>query len=406
MSTSSPNNPYGSTEIQVLEGLSAVRKRPSMYIGSTDVHGLHHCVYEVLDNSIDEALAGYCSLIKVVLKHNDMILVEDNGRGIPVEKHPKYDMSAVEVVLTKLHAGGKFQQGAYKVSGGLHGVGISCVNALSEYMRVQVSRDHAIHEIELSRGTVTKPLTPIGNTQSTGTLVEFKADATLFETTKVNADVITKRLMELAFLNKGLKIEFRDERHDPVKQKTYYFKGGLISFVEHLNKSKKSLTKEPMYFQKDMDSLSIEIALSYTTGYNEVFYSYVNNVETSAGGTHVNGFKMGLLRVFNKFLRTYGLDKKEQISFLSDDVREGLTGILSVKMPDPQFDGQTKNRLGNSDVQKDVKDMVEETPSALLWDARDGRQNHHQQSHSSHPSARSRQESKRTHPKEVRLDEW
>ena len=343
---------YDATEIQVLEGLSAVRKRPSMYIGSTDVHGLHHCVYEVLDNSIDEALAGHCSLIRVVLKKDDVILVEDNGRGIPVEIHPKYNMSGVEVVLTKLHAGGKFKQGAYKVSGGLHGVGISCVNALSEYMRVRVQRDQGIHEIELSRGKVTQALKRIGTTQSTGTLVEFKADPTVFEITQVNSDVITKRLKELAFLNKGLTLEFQDERVEPTKQSTYYFEGGLISFVTYLNKSKKSLTKEPLYFQKDTPDISVEIALAYTTGYNEVFYSYVNNVETSAGGTHVNGFKMGLLRAFSKFLRTYGLDKKEQISFLSDDAREGLTGILSVKMPNPQFDGQTKNRLGNSYAQK------------------------------------------------------
>ncbi len=354
------NQKYTSSDIQVLEGLSAVRKRPGMYIGSTDVHGLHHCLYEVLDNSVDEALGGFCDLIKVTFKEGDIFRVEDNGRGIPIDPHPKYQVSALEVVLTKLHAGGKFQKNVYKVSGGLHGVGISCVNALSEWMHVIVERDGGKYEIKLKQGKVVEAVKKIGTSKRRGTIIEFKADEEIFETTQMEYNFIAKRLLELSFLNRGLKIEFKDERENKNKLNTYYFEGGIVSFIEHLNRNKKTLTKSPIYFSCEKDDIAVEVVMSYTENYNEVLHSYVNNVETTEGGTHVSGFKMALFRIFSKFLNYYKLDKKNQISFVSDDTREGLVAIISAKVPEPQFDGQTKNRLGNSYVQPLMKEIVEQ----------------------------------------------
>ncbi len=351
---------YTSDQIQVLEGLQAVRKRPGMYIGSTSIDGLHHLVYEVIDNSIDEALAGFCSRILLTIKKGNIILVEDNGRGIPTEIHPKYNVSALEIVLTKLHAGGKFEGKLYKVSGGLHGVGVSCVNALAEWMKVTVKRDGKLHQIDLARGIVTKPTRQIGEATETGTQVEFKPDAEIFETTEFNYDVLSKRLRELAFLNKGITIEIRDQRGSEEKFNLFKFEGGIISFIEYLNKSKKSLTEKPIYLFQEKDLYVVEVALEYNDGYTDILYSYVNNISTIEGGTHVTGFKMAMTRIFNHYLKAYELDKKHKVeSVASEDAWEGLTAVISVKMPDPQFDGQTKTKLGSSIMQGIVRDMVE-----------------------------------------------
>ena len=357
---------YDSGQIQVLEGLMAVRKRPGMYIGSTNEKGLHHLVYEVLDNSIDEALAGYCDHITLNLLKNNLVQVIDNGRGIPVDNHSKFDRPAVEIVLTKLHAGGKFQGSSYKISGGLHGVGVSCVNALSESMKVTVKRDQKIHLIELSKGKVTKDLKVIGTTEETGTIVEFKADGEIFETLEYNFETLSKRLRELAFLNKGITIEIHDFRDAEEKFQIYKFDGGIVSFVKHLNQNKKVIHEEPLYLQEEKDNIVIEVGMAYNNSFSDILYSYVNTINTIDGGTHVNGFKSALSKVFNTYLKKYELDKKGKISILADDTREGMSAVLSVKMPDPQFDGQTKTKLGNSYVQGIVREAVEKNLSSYF----------------------------------------
>ena len=351
---------YDSGHIQVLEGLSAVRKRPGMYIGSTDEKGLHHLVYEVLDNSIDEALAGYCDHVVLNLLKGNVVQISDNGRGIPVDNHPKHNRPAVEIVLTKLHAGGKFQGGTYKISGGLHGVGVSCVNALSEYMKVTVHRGGHSHLIELARGQVTAELKVIGEAKATGTTVEFKADGDIFETLEYNFDTLSKRLRELAFLNKGITIEIHDFRGREEKFNIYQFEGGIVSFVKHLNQNKKTIHPEPLYLQAEKEQVIVEVALSYNDGFSDIFYSYVNTINTIDGGTHVSGFKLALSKVFNTYLKKYELDKKGKVSITTDDTREGLTAVVSIKMPDPQFDGQTKTKLGSSYIQGIVRELVED----------------------------------------------
>jgi len=330
-----------------------------MYIGSTDVNGLHHCVYEVIDNSIDEALAGYCTHINVQIKKDNIISIEDNGRGIPVDPHPKYNVSALEIVLTKLHAGGKFERNSYKVSGGLHGVGVSCVNALSEWMKVTVKRQGKIHCIELVRGEVKKPVQCVGESSETGTCVEFIADREIFETVDFHFDTLSKRLRELAFLNKGVTIEIHDRRLEEEKFHIFKFEGGIVSFVELLNKGKKPIHEKPIYFLHEENDITTEIALEYNENYNELVYSYVNNISTTDGGTHVSGFRSGLSRVFTEYVKKYELDKKNKLAVTSEDAREGLTAVVSIKMPDPQFDGQTKTKIGSSHIHGIVREVVE-----------------------------------------------
>ncbi len=357
------NETYSSEKIKVLEGLSAVRKRPGMYIGSTDTKGLHHCVYEVIDNSIDESLAGYCDLVVVKLLKDNFISIEDNGRGIPVDKHEKYGISALEVVMTKLHAGGKFDKNSYKVSGGLHGVGVSCVNALAEEMIVTVHRNSKKYQLSLSRGKVVEPTKEIGSSEKTGTYIRFKADAEIFETIQFDFQTISKRLRELAFLNKNLKIEIHDLRDEEnPRSDIHEFKGGIVSFVEYLMKGKKAINKKPIHFYFEKDENIIEVALQYHQGYNETMYSYVNNINTREGGTHVNGFKLALNKVFNHFFdKNKTLQKKSKVSIASEDTREGIIAVISIKIPEPQFEGQTKNKLGNSFIQTLVREnLVEE----------------------------------------------
>ena len=353
---------YGSEQIQVLEGLSAVRKRPGMYIGSTGIRGLHHCVYEVVDNSIDEALADYCDRIVVTLKKDNVICVEDNGRGIPVDLHPKYGVSALEIVMTKLHAGGKFQKSSYKISGGLHGVGVSCVNALAEWLKVTVKRDGKIHQMEFSKGNITKPIKEIGTTTERGTIIEYKADAEIFETLEYEYPTIEKRLRELAFLNKGITIEFKDVRNQQEKVNIFKYDGGIVSFVESLAKDKNKLHDSPIYIDFEEGGTAIELALQYTQSYSEVMYAYVNNIHTVDGGTHVNGFKGALGKVFNHFIEQYKLNPrgKAQVALTNEDAREGLIVVLSAKVPNPEFEGQTKAKLGNSYISSFVRKMTEQ----------------------------------------------
>lgn len=357
---------YGSDKIQVLEGLEAVRKRPGMYIGSTDTKGLHHLVYEVIDNSVDEALAGYCDKVHVYIKKDNIIEIHDNGRGIPVEDHAQFKVSALEIVLTKLHAGGKFQKSTYKVSGGLHGVGVSCVNALSEWMTATVHRDGKVYRLKLSRGEVTQSLQEVGTTDITGTVIEFKPDHEIFETLDFNFDTLSKRLRELAFLNKGITIEVRDLRPKEEKFHIFQFDGGISSFIKHLNKNKKALMEEPIYFEAEKDDVVVEVALEYNDSYADILYSYVNNINTIDGGTHVNGFRQALTKIFNTYLEKYGLDKKNKISITSDDIKEGLTAVVSIKMPEPQFDGQTKSKLGSSYIAPIVRELAETQISEFL----------------------------------------
>ena len=358
------NKGYDADKIQVLEGLEAVRKRPAMYIGSTDYHGLHHLVYEIVDNSIDEALAGFCDNIVVTIHEDNSIEVFDNGRGIPVDRHPVYNVPALEVVMTKLHAGGKFDNDAYKVSGGLHGVGISVVNALSKKMIVEVYRENVLYTQSYKRGLPTSKMKKQGKTTKQGTRVLFWPDEDIFETIEYNFDTLSKRLRELAFLNAGVRITLRDDR--PVKNKkakgtehVFQFKGGIISFVQYLNENKNPIIKKPIYFHTVREKVDIEIAIQYIDSYNETVFTYANNINTKEGGTHLIGFKSALTRVLNDFLKREKLDKKiPQLS--GDDVREGLVGIISVKIPDPQFEGQTKMKLGNSEVKGLVESAVNE----------------------------------------------
>ena len=353
---------YRSEQIQVLEGLAAVRKRPGMYIGSTGARGLHHCVYEVVDNSIDEALAGYCDKVTVVLKDDNIISVEDNGRGIPVDTHAKYGVSALEIVMTKLHAGGKFQKSSYKISGGLHGVGVSCVNALAKWLKVTVKRDGKIYQMEFSKGAITKPIKEIGTTDESGTIIEYQADDEIFEILEYDYATIEKRLRELAFLNKGITIEFKDTRNKQEKINIFKYDGGILTFVESLAKDKNKLHESPIYIEFEENGTSIEIAMQYTSSYSEILYAYVNNIHTIDGGTHVNGFKGALGKVFNHFIEKYKLNArgKNQINLTNEDAREGLIIVLSAKIPEPEFEGQTKAKLGNSYISSFVRKMTEE----------------------------------------------
>ncbi len=343
------NLEYGAESIRVMEGLEAVRKRPAMYIGSTGPQGLHHLVYEVVDNSVDEALAGYCTKINVILHSDGSCSVEDNGRGIPTDIHPTKNVSAAEVVLTVLHAGGKFDKGAYKYSGGLHGVGVSVVNALSEWLKLEIFRDGKIHYQEYRRGIPQAPLKVTGKTEKRGTLVWFKPDPEIFtETTKFSFEILSARLRELAFLNKGLDISISDEISG--KKNDFLFAGGIVSFVEHINSKKTPIFPEIIHFQKEDEKYVLEIALQYNDGFGEQLFSFINNINTTEGGTHVAGFKSALTKECNKRAQALGMIKNGEEGFSSEDVREGLVAVINMKVPEPQFEGQTKTKLGNSEV--------------------------------------------------------
>ena len=361
---SEENNQYGAGSIQVLKGLEAVRKRPGMYIGSTGPNGLHHLVYEVVDNSIDEAMAGYCTQITVALEKDDICRVEDNGRGIPVDIHPTEHISALELVLTRLHAGGKFDKSNYKVSGGLHGVGVSCVNALSVWMEAFVNKDGKRYHQKYAEGIPKSKVECIGDTGLHGTTIRWKADASIFtETTTYNFDVLSTRLRELAFLNPGITIVFRDERLENPKEVVFKFEGGIKHYVSYLNEGKKIIPEEPIYINGEENDVIIELAMQYNDSYSENIFSYVNDINTREGGTHLDGFKIALTVVLNKFLEKNEkllkkLDKDEKLT--GDDVRVGLTAVLSLKIPEPQFEGQTKTKLGNSEVRGYVDSLVKE----------------------------------------------
>lgn len=350
---------YTADQITVLEGLEPVRVRPGMYIGSTDEKGLHHLVYEVVDNSIDEALAGVCDLIKVTIKKDNSIIVEDDGSGIPVETHPKTGKSTLETVLTVLHAGGKFSNDAYQYSGGLHGVGVSCVNALSTYLIARVKRDGKMYEQRFEKGKTITELTVIKeNVRGTGTSIEFMPDNTIFETLNFDKNVLAKRFREMAFLNKGVKIEFADEREG--YKELFHYEGGIKSFVEYINKSKKPLDHEVMYIEGEKDTTKVEIAMQYTESYNETIVSFTNNIKTVDGGTHVVGFKSALTRALNDYARNKNILKEKDDNLSGDDVREGITAVVSVKLNNPQFEGQTKGKLGNSEARTVVDSVVYE----------------------------------------------
>ncbi|MDK2822998.1 MAG: gyrase subunit [Clostridia bacterium] len=358
------NNGYTANEIQVLEGLEAVRKRPGMYIGSTSSRGLHHLVYEIVDNSIDEALAGYGSRIDVIIHKDNSITVIDEGRGIPVEPHPKMKIPAVEVVLTTLHAGGKFGGKGYKVSGGLHGVGMSVVNALSEWLEVEVSREGKIFQQRYERGKTVSKLKVIGTTKKTGTKIVFKPDYKIFEDTVYDFNILAQRLRELSFLNKGLKIVLKDERNN--NEVVFLHNGGIIDFVKFINKNKDTINSKVIYFENEKDDIQVEVALQYTDTYAENIFSYANNINTHEGGTHESGFKSALTRVINDYARKQNLLKENDNNLTGEDIREGLTGVISVKVPEPQFEGQTKTKLGNSEVRGIVESIVNENLSTFL----------------------------------------
>ena len=358
---------YNADQIQVLEGLEAVRKRPGMYIGSVSVRGLHHLVYEIVDNSVDEALAGYCKNIKVTIEPGNIISVEDDGRGIPVDKHEKTGLSAAETVYTVLHAGGKFGgDSGYKVSGGLHGVGASVVNALSSWTEVYIERDGGKYEMRFEKGKTVKPLTKVGDSKKTGTKVRFLADDTIFETLDYDYDTLETRFREMAFLTKGLKITVEDLREETPKKAEFHFEGGLISFVEYLNKNKEKLHPNPIYIEKQDGEVPVEIAFQYTTAYTENIYTFVNNINTIEGGTHLEGFKRSLTKTFNDYARAHNLLKEKDSNLQGEDIREGITAVVSVKVKEPQFEGQTKTKLGNSNVTGIVQSMVNEALGTFL----------------------------------------
>ena len=361
------NHEYNAEQIQVLEGLEAVRKRPGMYIGSVSIRGLHHLVYEIVDNCVDEALAGYCTHIHIIIEKGNIISVEDDGRGIPVDIHPKTHISAAETVYTVLHAGGKFGgDSGYKVSGGLHGVGASVVNALSEWAEVTIQRDGGIYEMKFQRGKTTEKLTRLGDSKKTGTKVRFLADSTIFETLEYDFRTLEERFREIAFLNKGLHITIEDQRNDEnLKKSEFCFEGGLISFVEFLNQNKEKIHPTPIYIEKDGE-VPVEIALQYTTAYTENIYTFVNNINTIEGGTHLEGFKRGITKVFNDYARAHNILKEKDANLLGEDIREGMTAVISVKVKEPQFEGQTKTKLGNSVVTGIVQSMVVEVLAPFL----------------------------------------
>ena len=353
------DNKYDSSEIQVLEGLEPVRKRPGMYIGSTDERGLHHLIVEIVDNSVDEALAGYCDTILVEITPEGAVSVTDNGRGIPVDIHPKEKVSSVQVVLTKLHAGGKFGGGGYKVSGGLHGVGLSVVNALSEWLEVEVYKNGKIYRQKYNRGIPMRALAEVGTTEKTGTKVTFFPDDEIFETIEFSYDLIRTRLREVAYLNKGVRIQLKDYRRGKEKEEEFCYEGGILDYVEYLNRSKETLFPNAIYFEEKYKDSTVEIAMQYNDSYSELIYSYANNINTEEGGTHLNGFKNALTKVINDYAHKANLIKDEE-KLSGDDVREGLTAIVSVKLTNPQFEGQTKTKLGNSDMRGIVERALSE----------------------------------------------
>ncbi|MDH5682811.1 MAG: ATP-binding protein, partial [Spirochaetota bacterium] len=343
-------NDYNADQVQIKEGLEHVRTRPGMYIGGTSVNGLHHLVYEVVDNSIDEALAGYCNNVTVRILKDNILEVEDDGRGIPVDIHSDTNSSTLEVVLTRLGAGGKFENDAYKVSGGLHGVGVSVVNALSEWCEAYVMRDGKLYHQKYDRGKPQEDVKVIGVSDRNGTRIVFKPDHEIFETLNFSFDTLSKRLRELAFLNKGIRIIISDERGEEPKSHEFQFEGGIVSFVEHLNENKTTIQPRAIYFIGTKNDVEVEIAMEYNDGFKEIIFSYVNNINTADGGTHLSGFKAALTRTFNDAIKKFGLDKKLKDNLEGEDVREGLTAVISVKHRNPQFDGQTKSKLGNSEV--------------------------------------------------------
>ena len=357
---------YDESQIQVLEGLEAVRKRPGMYIGSTSSRGLHHLVYEIVDNSIDEALAGFCKNIEVTINEDNSITVIDDGRGMPVGIHPKMGKATVEVIMTVLHAGGKFGGGGYKVSGGLHGVGASVVNALSEYCEVTVKREGFIWQQKYSRGNTLCDLTKIGESDEHGTKVLFKPDHEIFEDTVFDFEVLSSRLRELAFLNKGIAITLKDKREEEERIEKYHYEGGIKEFVSYLNRNKEVLHESPIYVEGEKDGIIAEIALQYNDGYNENLYSFANNIDTIEGGTHLAGFKSALTRAINDYAKRFGHIKENDKNLSGDDAREGLTAVVSVKISEPQFEGQTKTKLGNSEVRGVVDSIVAEGVSIFL----------------------------------------
>ncbi|WP_019849086.1 DNA topoisomerase (ATP-hydrolyzing) subunit B [Desulfitobacterium sp. PCE1] len=361
-----PTNDYNAGQIEVLEGLEAVRKRPGMYIGSTSPRGLHHLVYEIVDNSIDEALAGYCDTIEVVIHKDNSISVVDNGRGIPVDIHPKLGKPAVEVALTVLHAGGKFSGSAYKVSGGLHGVGMSVVNALSTWLHVEVMKDGKIYHQEFMRGKTKTELKVIGHVDQdrTGTKITFSPDPEIFEDTIFHFDTLAHRLRELSFLNKKVSITLIDERED--KKEVYYHTGGIYDFVKYINRSKEALHPEPIYFEAEKDGVQVEVSMQYNDGYVENLFSYANNIHTHEGGTHESGFKAALTRVANEYARKNNILKANEANLSGEDIREGLTAVISVKVPEPQFEGQTKTKLGNSEIRSIVDSITGEGLTVFL----------------------------------------
>lgn len=357
---------YDASQIQVLEGLAAVRKRPSMYIGSTESRGLHHLVFEVVDNSIDEAMAGYCNAIQVIIAKDNSVTVIDNGRGIPVEEHPQQKKSALEVVLTMLHAGGKFGGESYKVAGGLHGVGVAVVNALSAWLEVEVKRDGEIYVQRYVKGNPVAPLQKKGNTNRTGTAITFYPDEEIFENINFDFQILSQRLRELAFLNKGVQISLEDRRKQEKKKEVFKYDGGISSFVAFLNKNKEIYPKKPLHFEKKIDNCRVEAALQYNTGYSETIYSFANNIRTQEGGTHESAFKSALTRLINDHARRLGVLKDNQENFQGEDIREGITGIISVKLLNPQFEGQTKTRLGNSEVRSIVESVLQDELGSFL----------------------------------------
>ncbi len=370
MATVAQNENYDSSSIKVLEGLEAVRLRPAMYIGSTGELGLHHLVYEVVDNSVDEALAGHCNEIGVTIHIDNSITIVDNGRGIPVDMHAEEGVSAAQVVLTKLHAGGKFDSNSYKVSGGLHGVGVSCVNALAESLHLEVWRNKGTWEQDYERGIPKGPLTQTGKSGKTGTKITFKADPTIMDATEFNFDTLAVRLRQLAFLNKGLKIKLTDERGENVREEEFFYSGGIAEFIKHLNRGKSVLHEKPIYFEGERDlpnggQLTIEVALQYNDAYSETIFSFANNINTVDGGSHLSGFRSALTRTINAAAQSSGLAKDAKENLTGDDVREGLTAVVSVKLPQPQFEGQTKGKL-NSDIQGYVVQLVNERLSEFF----------------------------------------
>lgn len=358
------NRKYTADEIQVLTGLEPVRLRPGMYIGSTGPKGLHHLVYEVVDNSIDEALAGVCDTISITINEDNSVSVSDNGSGIPVETHPQTGKSTVETVLTILHAGGKFNNGAYKVSGGLHGVGISVVNALSEYLEVEVKRNSKIYEQKFSRGVPTTELKIIGNSDETGTTITFKPDKEIFDDVVFDFKTLEFRFREMAFLNKGIKILLEDKRSN--KKEEFHYEGGIKAFVEYINKNKTKIQENIMYFEAEKDNSTVELAMQYTESYSENIFSFANNINTHEGGTHLSGFKSAITRAINDYARRHNILKEKDDNFQGNDVREGLTAVLSVKLMNPQFEGQTKTKLGNSEMRGIVDTLVSENIDRFL----------------------------------------